>query len=774
MMEDTPTACGGRPPELQAATGQPCLVWVNSTRYSDLGRFFRIEKQETLLGRGAEVEVSVEDPGVSRRHALVTRREGGECVITDLDSRNGTYVNGLRVRTCPLREGDKIQIGTVTALRFSLREQLEEGEERLRRALEAAGIGAWEWNIQSGAVTLSGGAERMQAADGGAPRAFWDLVHPDDVGRVREALQAAAAAGGGCAIVCRVSTPQGPRWLEMRGEVFRDESGSPTHVTGTVMDVTDRRQVDQELRRYALMFESLNDAVMVVDLRGQIVDWNSAAERMFGWTKAEALGKHPGELLQRGEHDTLTATVLAEVAKGGRWTNEATLKKRDGAECVAEVIAVPLRDGEGRHLADIVMYRDVTERKQLQARLLLSDRMASLGTLAAGVAHEINNPLSFVLGNLVYVDEELSKLGAGDLSRVRRLETAMRDAREGAERIRGIVRDLATFSRGQDAEAVAPVDVNRVLEFSMKMAENHVRARARLVRRLGDVPPVPAAESRLGQVFLNLLVNAAQAVPEGDASRHEVRVTTSFDPGAARVVVEVADTGAGIGAEDLPRIFDPFFTTKPVGSGTGLGLSICHSIVTSMGGDISVASQPGQGTTVRVALPAAERRRAPVEPTPEPAAVKARSLVVDDEPLVGAVIQRLLSPPHEVIALTQPKEALSLVLAGARFDVILCDLVMPDMTGMDLYGRLVASQPEQARRIVFMTGGAFTQASRTFVERAQGYRVLTKPLDLHELNAVVQGLVPPRPTPSPAEEPDAAAGGKVVYPTRWKDSRRKT
>jgi CheY-like chemotaxis protein len=227
--------------------------------------------------------------------------------------------------------------------------------------------------------------------------------------------------------------------------------------------------------------------------------------------------------------------------------------------------------------------------------------------------------------------------------------------------------------------------------------------------------------------------------------------------------VEVSDTGRGIPAEDLPRIFDPFFTTKPVGTGAGLGLSICHSIVTSMGGEIAVESQLGRGTTVRVSLPASERRKEVSRSQEGKAPLRrARILVVDDEPLVGSVIQRLLSPPHEVIAISRAQEALSLVGAGARFDVILCDLVMPEMTGMELHGRLLASNPAQAKRMVFMTAGAFTQGTRAFVEKERGFRVVAKPLDHEELDAIIREAV----------EAGGEGPGNVVYPTRWKDAGR--
>ncbi len=247
--------------------------------------------------------------------------------------------------------------------------------------------------------------------------------------------------------------------------------------------------------------------------------------------------------------------------------------------------------------------------RRSEAQLIEADRLASLGTLAAGVAHEINNPLSYVLLNLDLVIREAK----GEGESVPRL----REARAGVERVRLIVQDLKSFSRGNTDRKV-PVDVRRVLDSTLEIAANEIRHRAELVRDFRDVPPVLADASRLGQVFLNLLVNAAQAMIEGDASRQELRVATSTDA-AGRAVIEIADTGAGIAPENLERIFDPFFTTKPVGVGTGLGLSICRTIVTALGGDITVESERGRGTTFRVVLPAASSPVIADEPTPPPA-----------------------------------------------------------------------------------------------------------------------------------------------------------
>jgi CheY-like chemotaxis protein len=258
-----------------------------------------------------------------------------------------------------------------------------------------------------------------------------------------------------------------------------------------------------------------------------------------------------------------------------------------------------------------------------------------------------------------------------------------------------------------------------------------------VVEDLGEVPRVEAADFQLGQVFLNLLVNAAHAVGDGDPTRHTVRVSMRTAPNGW-AVVEVADSGSGIPLELRSRIFEPFFTTKPLGQGTGLGLSVCHGIVTGLGGRIEVESAPGRGSTFRVLLPPAAATVAPPVPAPRPRldGARARLLVVDDEQLIGSTIRRLLSA-HEVVALTDPREALARLIGGEHFDLVLCDLMMPQLSGMDLHDAVAAARPELARRMVFMTGGAFTDRARQFLEQA-GNPQLTKPFAPQDLRDQVR------------------------------------
>jgi signal transduction histidine kinase len=410
-----------------------------------------------------------------------------------------------------------------------------------------------------------------------------------------------------------------------------------------------------------------------------------------------------------------------------------------------------------RELREAAMRAD---RKKMREQLLISERMASVGTLAAGVAHEINNPLAILVANLEFVSEQLTGIpaphqGAVDASggtvdgaspaslaeRVARVKQPLRDALEATERVRLIARDLKVFSRAGDEERRGAVDIHAVLESSVRMASNEIRHRARLVKDYGEMPLVEANEARLGQVFLNLIVNAAQAIPEGQAEANEIRLVTRMD-GVGRVVVEVRDTGAGIPQAVLPRIFHAFFTTKPVGIGTGLGLAICHRIVTAYGGEITVESQVGSGTVFRIALPPARADLAEVAPT-ESETIRGRRgriLVIDDEPMLCTTIQRVLAGEHDVTIVTAAKDALRRVSGGEEFDLILSDMMMPEMTGMDLHRELVAIAPDQARRMVFMTGGAFTDNARQFLAQST-IASIEKPFKAAVLRETVRSLL---------------------------------
>jgi signal transduction histidine kinase/CheY-like chemotaxis protein len=473
-------------------------------------------------------------------------------------------------------------------------------------------------------------------------------------------------------------------------------------------------------------------------------------------------------------HDVL---VVPDLAGDGRFAAHPLVTREPGVRFYA---AAPIctRDGHALGCLELIDYRPrqlssaeremlanlaavvmdgfelratMAERERLEAavrdreaHVVQSDRLASLGTLAAGVAHEINNPLTYVVTNLGFVSERLGALGEGlrrpdgkplgpELADIRE---ALAEAQEGAQRVRQIVRDLRTYSRGDD-EKEKVIDVWRVLDWSANMAMNEIRHRARLVRDLQPVPGVRGTETRLGQVFINLLVNAAQAIAAGNRADHEIRISTMTDADG-RAVICVSDTGPGIEPEVLDHVFEPFFTTKPTGVGLGLGLFVCHGIIKSMGGTLTAESPPGAGATFVVTLPPALPVIVPAADAAEPStpsARRARVLAVDDEPQVLRSLQRALGA-HEVIVADSGSDALRRLEADPAFDVILCDLMMDDMTGMDLHRRLSARTPELAQRIVFMTGGVFTDAARDFLAGVPN-ACIEKPFDLKALRALV-------------------------------------
>jgi two-component system cell cycle sensor histidine kinase/response regulator CckA len=405
-------------------------------------------------------------------------------------------------------------------------------------------------------------------------------------------------------------------------------------------------------------------------------------------------------------------------------------------------------------LGAVMVFRDVSEQRRLQRQIELADRLASVGTMAAGVANEVNEPLAAILSNLQYVAEqlgshrsELHKLFSDEayaslFKRLEEMQRAVSEAELGAHRVTKIVSELRTFAR-PPTNHERPVDLRRVLSWAGEVVAHEIRSRAALAMQIGTVPLVHADEARLGQVFINLLLNAAQAIAPGNVKDNEVRVVgrTAAD---GRAVIEVRDTGCGIPSELLGRIFDPFFTTKGVVSGTGLGLSICHGIVRSLGGQIHVESQVGKGSLFRVLLPPAPPEvgtgTSAANNGAAPVGDHGRILVIDDEPLVATAIRRALQSEHQVTCVKTVREAMAMVERGEAFDAILCDLLLPEVTGMDFYDDLLRTRPDVARRVVFMSGGAFTPKAVEFVASVSN-RCLEKPFSAETLRGVVQQTI---------------------------------
>ena len=470
----------------------------------------------------------------------------------------------------------------------------------------------------------------------------------------------------------------------------------------------------------------------------------------LGFENSEQLvGRPLAEFLHTDEKTPLR-TSPSEVVEDVNTPGQAPLRtvrflREDGGIALLEMAPEKVIRFEGEP-AVVLVARDITERKQMESQLMLADRMVSVGTLAAGVAHEINNPLAYVIANLSFVKDELNRLEAQlPEGAMKEVKEALEETDEGAQRVRQIVKDLKTFTRG-DEERRELVDVREVLESSINLAWNEIRHRAQLVRQFSDVPLVDGNKARMGQLFLNILINAAHALKEGHIDRDLIHVSTGLDE-EGWVVVSVYDTGPGIPPEIRERIFDPFFTTKPVGVGTGLGLSICHGIAVSMGGRIEVESIVGQGTTFRLyfATPTQERfeelggefaQETPAtESTPHK---KGRILIVDDDRAVAKSLMRALGA-HDVVAVQHGSDVLRL-WREQPFDLVICDMMMPDLMGSDIYEILKGEGEGAEEKIVFLTGGAFTPDASEFLERVSNMH-LDKPFDVDDVLDLVRKFV---------------------------------
>ena len=500
----------------------------------------------------------------------------------------------------------------------------------------------------------------------------------------------------------------------------------------------ERPPAGAESELYRLVFENAPIGIFHFDARGVVTALNDTMAQMLGTPNRGLVGINLLTVSGEAGRDRI-AELVAESLQGKRVRYEGPYTSLTSGKTIeAAVVLAPIHGPTGTIEGGVAIVADISERKRTQAQLARADRMASIGTLAAGVAHEINNPLVYVTLGLELIDRELSRPEGPNLPRLR---TCCKDAIEGAERVRTIVRDLRTFSRPGEEKAAAPVDLEKVLESSINMAMSHIRQRALLVREYGALQPVLADESRLGQVFLNLLVNAAQAIPEGAPAEHRIVLRTRAGLGG-EAIVEVEDTGVGIEQWKLERIFEPFWTDKPVGVGTGLGLSIVHGIVAGMGGEISVRSEPGRGSMFRVVLPARRPGDEPLAAAPvavprPPLRRRPRVLLIDDEPHLGITLSTGLRDHADVVSVRSGREAIRQLLEDDGFDLILCDLMMPDLTGMDVFEEIVQKRPALRPRFVFTTGGAVTERARAFIEQMPNQR-LDKPFRLEQVEALLQ------------------------------------
>jgi PAS domain S-box-containing protein len=524
--------------------------------------------------------------------------------------------------------------------------------------------------------------------------------------------------------------------------------------------------LDESRARYFDLYDLAPVGYVTLSERGLVLEANLRACTMLeigrGALVKQPLTRFIGEDYQDVYY--LHRKKLFETGKSQ--TCELRMKRPDDNQFWVRLEASLAKGGKDEEQICRVTLSDVTEEKQLSSQLALADRLSSVGLLAASIGHDVNNPLTYVLYILESLAEDLpavaSRLTAPDASTARneeglRLVTLFaevrrklgemsegaRSAREGARRIRDLVKGMQAFSR-VDEILVEPLSLNSVIEAALTMTSKEISARASIVKDFSPAPLVSANHGQLCQVFLNLLVNAAHSIEEGHIDDNQISVRTWSEGDDA--LAKVTDTGAGVPVNNLDKIFDPFFTTKPIGSGTGLGLSICMKIVTALGGTLSVESKVGVGSTFTVRLPAIDAVKDGAMPPVvdsdmlvENAAARGRILIIDDEILMRKVLVKMLKD-HETVVAVSGIEGQRILVEDSDFDLILCDLMMPGLSGMDLFIWLKDRNLDAASRVVFMTGGAFTPKIQRFLATVN-QPILDKPFDMSRLRTRVATLI---------------------------------
>lgn len=604
-------------------------------------------------------------------------------------------------RAFPSPEGLAVQLRDVTQLKEDAI-ALRESEERFRSVARALTHTVWDWDVRTGASWWRDGERPLLGPLPAGQDADLDIwrrrVHPDDQERVARGLDAVlTGTGTSWSDEYRLLLPDGGQaWVVDRASIMRDSTGRPIRMLGGITDITVQRELREHTREQAALLDSARDAILVWDLSGPFTYWNRSAETLYGWSSEESRGLS-AESLHREDAERF-ARALEDVLATGEWAGEIHQVTREGEVLTVEARWTVVRNEEGVARRILAINTDITEKLRLEAQFLRAQRMESIGTLAGGMAHDLNNVLSPIL-----MGTGLLRLWTEEPDALATLDTLEGAARRGAD----MVKQVLGFARGFEGRRTTLEPWAVLEEVSRIIRETFPRTITL------EVVVDPAASSFVGdptqvqQVLLNLALNARDAMPGGGTLALGVdRVEITPEAAAASADATpgtflrftVSDTGQGIGAQYLDRIFDPFFTTKRSGEGTGLGLSSALAIARSHGGFLTVQSAPGLGSTFRAHFPPGQEKADPGESgewMELPRGGGELVLVVDDEPTIRFVTQRTLEAfDYRVATAENGAVALELLEAG-ELDVaaVLTDMMMPVMDGAMLIRAIRRSRP---------------------------------------------------------------------------------
>lgn len=636
-------------------------------------------------------------------------------------------------------------------------ERMQQSEAQLRLALEAASMGTWIWDITSGNVISDTTTARnlgmlVGRADSSAYISTFEhlsaRIHPEDQSFVVQALDQAIAHQTDYDLEFRVIWPdETVHWIASRGQVYGSTQDQALRMTGISMDITERKQAERKIREQAALLDVATDAILVRSLEGQIYFWNKGAERLYGWSAEEVLGQNADQLLYKRSCPHLE-TARHTLTYRDYWQGELSQITKDGQDIIVESRWTLVRDKVGQPKSVLTVNTNITEKKKLEAQFLRAQRVESIGTLAGGIAHDLNNVLAPILMSLQLLDKKLPD---------EQSQWLLKTLESNTKRASDLVRQVLSFARGLEGNYT-------ILQVSQLVTEIEKIARETFPKsievQLAEFDPhlwmLSGDATQLHQVLMNLCVNARDAMPQGGVLSIQAE-NLMIDENYARmnldakagphVVITVVDTGIGIAPEILDRIFEPFFTTKEFGKGTGLGLSTVAAIIKSHGGFINVYSELGKGTRFRVYLPAIERHDS--QPTPENQWQSFEGqgeliLVVDDEETICQVTQVSLEA-HNYRVLTA-KDGIEAVALFAQHQheirVVLVDIMMPVMDGPTTIRTLRKIDPQA--NIIAVSG--LVSSDRTLEVTESGVNtLLPKPYTTEQLLKALQSILHPSP-----------------------------
>lgn len=596
--------------------------------------------------------------------------------------------------------------GTSTNIheQFQLRREAERAAERLTRTLESITDAFYLLDTEWRFAFLNRQAEHLleRTREDLLGRLFWDEL-PETAGSMVEEEYRQARETGRTADFTFFYQPL-HRWFAVKA--YPSAEGLAVYFR----DVSEEVETNQRLREQAELLDRSQDAILVLDHQGSITFWNASAERIYGWERTEVRGRSFRSLLHDAYEDVDAA--IAQVVDSGEWTGELEQRRRDGSTITVEGRWSLVRDDEGWTHRILAIHTDITERKRLLAQFLRAQRMESIGTLAGGIAHDLNNVLAPILLSI-----EMLKLETENPETLETLTTIEGSARRGADMVQQVLGFARGFDRKERVVNIQGVvsDLERVIRDTFpRSVDIRVHCPGDLWRILGD-------RTQIHQVLMNLALNARDALPQGGElgitlsnvvlHEHHAGMSGEVLPGP-HVKISVVDTGSGMSKEILDRIFDPFFTTKEVGRGTGLGLSTVAAIVRAHGGCVTATSEPGNGTAFHVYLPAREERE---EGAMSAAAVESLDLatlrgdgelilVVDDESSVREITRQTLETfGYRVVTARHGADAVAIYAQrGREIAMVLTDMVMPIMDGPATILALKGLDPEV--RIITASG----------------------------------------------------------------------